>query len=157
RGIEVLTVDHQVINRCEIFDEADLDAAVAHFEELQPPARPLENAASEATERYWKHFAVRDWAALGEVVADGISSDDRRRVVNAGIRHGRDAEIEEMRAIADTGTRNATFSVTATRGQRLALCRFLLSGRDRRPEAFSSEMLGLVQINAEGQLAGRVL
>jgi hypothetical protein len=109
------------------------------------------------TERFWNYFAARDWAALGEVVADDISSDDRRRVVNAGIRHGRDAEIAEMRAIADTGTANVTFSVTATRGQRLALCRFLLAGRDRRPEAFRSEMLGLVEINAESQLAARVL
>ena len=49
------------------------------------------------------HFAARDWDAMAKVLADDISIDDRRRVVNAGIRHGRDAEIANMRAIADVG------------------------------------------------------
>ena len=38
---------------------------------------------------------------MAEMLADDISTDDRRRVVNAGIRHGRDAEIADMRATAD--------------------------------------------------------
>ena len=40
---------------------------------------------------------------MAEILADDFSSDDRRRVVNAGVRHGRDAEIANMRAIADLG------------------------------------------------------
>ena len=36
RMIDVLTVEGDLINRCEIFDEADLDAALARFDELQP-------------------------------------------------------------------------------------------------------------------------
>ena len=35
-----------------------------------------------------------------------FSSDDRRRVVGAGVRQGRDAEIADMRAIADLGITN---------------------------------------------------
>ena len=46
-AIELLTVDGDRINRCEIFDEADLDAALARFDELQPQAPRLENAASQ--------------------------------------------------------------------------------------------------------------
>ena len=34
RMIELLTVDGDLINRCELFDEADLDAALARFDEL---------------------------------------------------------------------------------------------------------------------------
>jgi hypothetical protein len=34
----VLTVDGDLINRCEIFDEADIDAALARFDELSRPA-----------------------------------------------------------------------------------------------------------------------
>ena len=37
RGITVLTVEGDLINRCEIFDEADLDAAIAKFDELSRP------------------------------------------------------------------------------------------------------------------------
>ena len=100
-----MTVEGDLINRSEIFDEADLDAALARFDELSRPAPRLENAASQVYERFWTYFAARDWDAMAEILADDISSDDRRRVVNAGIRHGRDAEIANMRAIADSGPR----------------------------------------------------
>ncbi len=83
RAIDLLTVEGDLISGCEIFDEADLDAALARFEELHPQARRLENAASQVVERFWTHFAARDWAALAEILADDISIDDRRRVVNA--------------------------------------------------------------------------
>ncbi len=59
-------------------------------------------------ERFRTYFAARDWDAMAELLADDISVDDRRRVVNAGIRHGRDAEIANMRAIADVGFKNIT-------------------------------------------------
>ena len=36
----------------EIFDEADIDAALARFDELSRPTRLLENTASQATERF---------------------------------------------------------------------------------------------------------
>ena len=47
RGVELLTVEGDLINRCEIFDEADLDAAIAKFEELHPQAPRLENTTSQ--------------------------------------------------------------------------------------------------------------
>ena len=50
--IDILTVDGDLINRCEIFDEADLDAAFARFDELSRPAPRLENAASQVEERF---------------------------------------------------------------------------------------------------------
>ena len=90
-----MTVEGDLVNRCEVFDEADLDAALARFDELSRPAPRLENAASQVAERFLAHFAARDWDAMAEILADDISIDDRRRVVNAGIRHGRDAEIAD--------------------------------------------------------------
>ena len=32
--VALFTVDGDLINRCELFDEAELDAAIARFEEL---------------------------------------------------------------------------------------------------------------------------
>ncbi len=122
RMVDLVTVDGDLINRGELFDEADLDAALARFDELSRPAPRLENAASQVDERFWTYFAARDWAAMAEMLADDMFTDDRRRVVNAGVRHGRDAEIANMRAIADLGA-NVTSIVMATRGERLVLAR----------------------------------
>ncbi|ORB68363.1 BTAD domain-containing putative transcriptional regulator [Mycolicibacterium tusciae] len=157
REIAVTTVDGDMISRTELYDEADLDAALARFDELNPPAPGPQNAATEVEERFQASFAARDWAAMGETLADNIFADDRRRVVNAGIRHGRDAKIADMRATADLGTKNARSTVIAIRGQRLALVGIRLSGRDQRPDAFHTEMLGIVEINADRRMATRVL
>ena len=157
RIVELMTVEGGLINRAEVFDEADIDAAIARFEELHPQAARLENAASRVDERFQACFVARDWAAMAKILADDISADDRRRVVNAGIRHGRDAKIADMRATADLGTKNGTSTVIAIRGQRLALVRIRLSGRDQRPDAFHTEMLGITEINADNRMAARVL
>ena len=43
--VSLLTFEGNLISRCEIFDEADLDAALARFEELTTPSPRLENSA----------------------------------------------------------------------------------------------------------------
>ncbi len=75
--------------------------------------------------------------------------DDRRRVVNAGVRRGRDAEIANMRAIADLGVtrRDVDRHRDPRRAPRPHRVRF--SGRDQRPEAFHTEVLGIVEIDAD--------
>ena len=67
-----MTVDGDLISRCEVFDETDLDAALARFDELSRPAPQLENTASQADHRFWTYFAARDWAAIAEISADDI-------------------------------------------------------------------------------------
>ena len=67
------------------------------------------------------YFAARDWDAYAEILSDDVCMDDRRQVVNAGVRRGRDAEIASMRAIADVGVTRFTSNVIAIRGERLAL------------------------------------
>ncbi|GAH44469.1 unnamed protein product, partial [marine sediment metagenome] len=146
RVVSVFTVEGDMVNRCEVFDEAAIDAALARFEELHPQTRRLENAASQAVERYSAHFAARDWNALAKVLADDISIDDRRRVVNAGIQHGRDAEIANLRAAADAGFMDLTSVVIAARGERLILTH--ASGREGGSGEFLSDALGVVEINS---------
>ena len=43
RVISVLTLEGDKFNRCEVYDDTDLDAALARFEELQPQTPRLEN------------------------------------------------------------------------------------------------------------------
>ncbi|MFZ0834631.1 MAG: hypothetical protein WAM92_16455 [Mycobacterium sp.] len=152
REIILLTVEGKKLNRCEIFDEADVDAARARFDELRLQTRQLENAASRANERFASRFAARDWAAIADTLADDICSDDRRRVVNAGVRRGRDTNVADLRAVANVGVMTIPATVIATRGERLALLRSRLSGRDTGPEAYHNEVLQVVEVNGDNRI-----
>ena len=61
RGIHFLTLDGGMVNRCEIFDEADLDAALARFEQLSIPALRLKTICGRA---YFGRLRGRDWDAM---------------------------------------------------------------------------------------------
>jgi DNA-binding SARP family transcriptional activator len=156
RAIDVLTVEGDRITSCEIFDEADLDAALARFEELHPQTRRLENAASQVVERFWKYFAGRHWDAMAETMADDFCTDDRRRVANAGVLHGRAAHITNMRAVAEVGFEGLSSTVIATRGQRLALIRFRTSMRGSPPGEVIADVVGIVEIGADNRLVAAV-
>ncbi|MDQ1508870.1 MAG: hypothetical protein QOG50_714, partial [Actinomycetota bacterium] len=141
--------------RLEVYEEDDVDAALAHFEELRPKTRRLENTASQVTERHSAHFAARDWDALAKVLADDFVTDDRRRAVNAGIRHGRDAEIANLRAVAEVGITYTAFVVIAARGERLILVR--ASVGDGVSTEFATDALSVVEINSHNQIAAIVI
>ena len=105
RDIHILTVEGDTLSRSELFDESDIDAALTTFDELTRPTRQLENTASRVTGRFYAYFAVRDWAAMTDMVADGFYGTDRRLVVNADL-DGRDAVIESFRAAAYSARRD---------------------------------------------------
>ena len=52
RMIDIFTVEGGLVCLCEVFDEADLDAALARFDELHTRAPRLENAATRAEDRF---------------------------------------------------------------------------------------------------------
>jgi DNA-binding SARP family transcriptional activator len=157
RVIALLTVDGDLINRCELFDEVDIDAALAKFDELDRPARRLENAASRVDERLQACISARAWELMAEMLADDTFIEDRRRVVNAGFLHGRDAVVAILREAVGRGVTNITTAVIATRGERLALVCARYSANDERTEAFPVDVLGIVEIDADGRIAARVL
>ncbi len=152
RAIDVVTVEGDRITGCEIFDEADLDAALVRFDELQAQVRRLENAATRTVDQFFAHFAVRDWDAMAEILADDVSADDRRSVVNAGIRRGRDHEMANWRATDDLWTIDVRTTV-ATRGEHIALIRFVFSSKDRGPQAFSVAAFAVVETNDDNRIA----
>ena len=156
QGISLAMVHGDMFDHCEFFDEADLDAALARFDQLSQPAPRLENAASRVDERFTAHFAVRDWDAMAELTADDICIDDRRHVVNAGFRRGRDAEIANLRARAETGVETITSAVVAVRGERLALTRTRFWGHDQRPEDFHTVALCIIEIGTDERIVTRV-
>nr|WP_272930376.1 BTAD domain-containing putative transcriptional regulator [Mycobacterium paraintracellulare] len=157
RTVVVGVTDGDLYHRVEVFDESDLDAALARFEELHRQAPRLQNTASQVSDRFLAHFAARDWGAMAEMTADDFSSDDRRRVVGAGVQLGRDVDIDNMRAWADVGIASMTSHVIATRGDRLFLGRTRFFGPEQGPDTFHSEVLGLVEIDTENRVVARVV
>ena len=152
RELNVVMISGELTARSELFDESDLDAALARFDELDCPATRLENTASRTYRRFIEGFATRDWAVLGEVIADDVCHDDRRRVVNGGIQHGRDAVVANMRAVAGVGVGNLEFALVATRGDRLALGRERVSG-DERPDSFGIDVLVIAEVDADNRFS----
>ncbi|MDM4142531.1 MULTISPECIES: BTAD domain-containing putative transcriptional regulator [Mycobacterium] len=157
RAVSVVTIAGDLIDRSEFFDESGLDAAIVRFEQLTRPVQQPENAASRANQRFQAWFAARDWMALAEGLADNVFHDDRRRVVGMGVRRGRDAMIAEIRALVGIGVMTATSDVIATRGQHVVLSRVRTWGRDRRPEAFHTDALEMIQIDADEKIVARVV
>src|SRR6516165_9921071 len=157
RMIEIFTVEGDLLSRAEVFDEADLDAALARFEELQPQAPRPENAASRADERYRACFVARDWVAMAQILTDDTLMDDRRRVVGIGVRRGRDVQIADMTGGAKLGITSLTETVIATRGERLVLLRGRFGDQDHRPEAFYSEILNVVEIDTDERILARIM
>jgi hypothetical protein len=153
--IMMFTVEGDLITRVEVFDEADLEVALARFEELHPQSPRLENAASRVYERFVARWVARDWDGVSETLADNIFNDDRRRVVNAGLRHGRDATIASMRASAALGVSAGAPTVVATRGERLVLNRECFSIREQASETVVAEVLGIVEIDADERIVTR--
>jgi len=92
-----------------------------------------------------------------EILAEEYSSDDRRHVVNVGVRHGRDVAIANMQTTAELGITFWASDVIATRGSRLVLSRDRWSGHDQRPDAFHTDVLSIVEINADNQIAARAM
>lgn len=155
RDVNLLAFEHQRISRCEIYDESDLDAALAKFDELCRPARRLQNAASQATDRFLERFTARDWDAMGKAVTDDISFDDRRQVINADLQTGREAFVENFRIAADLGATQFPTAI-ATRGERLVLARARFSLGGGTPEEFGLDLLHVIKVDADDRIAATV-
>src|ERR1700761_6688298 len=135
---------------------AELDAAHARFEEAHP-RRSHENVATRVYERLHEYFATRDWNGLAEALAADIFTDDRRPVVNAGIRQGPDAVVTEISGLTEIGVQKSTSDIIATRGEYLALSRARSLGHDQHPEAFYSELLHVVEINTDQKVTAIIV
>ncbi|SPM31844.1 hypothetical protein MTAB308_5369 [Mycobacterium terramassiliense] len=157
RSVDLMLVDGEMLSRVEVFDEADVDAAIARFDQLSRPARRLENAACHMFERMQACFTARDWDALSDTLVEDFHNEDRRRVVNGGVQRGRGAAVETIRWAADLGVTHATSSVIATRGERLVLAHARYSQGDENPETFHADPLQLAEIDADGRLAAIIV
>ena len=157
RIVELLTREGDLGKRCEIFKEADLDAALATFDELSQLAPQLQNAASQVAERFWVYFAANDRALISDIMAVDISIEDRRQVVNSGLRRGRDAVIDDMQVRVNSGVRQTRPSVIATRGAHLVLGRITYTAEDERPDPFVIEIIFIIETDANDVVSALIV
>lgn len=155
RDIHLVLVDGEILCHSELFDEADCHVALTRFDELSQSVPRLENSATRAFGRFESSFCARDWDAIADAATDNLSIDDRRRIVNVGIRYGRETAVGDLQATADIGFALTTSGVTATRGERLALVRVRGSGAD--PEAIQNDALNVVEVDADGRTVAVVV
>nr|WP_231988704.1 BTAD domain-containing putative transcriptional regulator [Mycobacterium sp. 1274761.0] len=153
RALDITMVDGDAVSGIELFDEAELDAALAKFDELCRQSS-LENRASRVAERLYACFAARDWDGLGDTLAEDICLDDRRKVIGSGIRRGRELNVADLRVVADLGARSISQVVLATRGERLVLGRvhFVINGQDIY-ENFHTHALRVFEIDDDNRIA----
>ena len=153
RQTSLLTVEGGLVNRCEIFDEMDLAAAVARFDELVRPASLLDNAATRIWDRMADAFNrrhVEDFLALS---AADIRYDDRRR----GLRDEFEGSSAQRKAVlamfeAPSDSVHMTAEPIAIRGSRLALNRLCFRDTEFDDRPITVEMLQTVEVNESGLL-----
>ena len=157
RDVHVLAVEGEMVSRSELFDEADLDAAIARFDQLSRPAPRLENAASQVNERFQACFAARDWDALAEMLADDLL---QRRSSSGGEWRRQQAGMPRSKVSGrpPTSGHARTSDVIATRGGRLVLTRDRYSRGDEQPRGVRPRCsYTIVEIDADERIAAVVM
>ena len=151
----VLTVAGDVLNRVEIFDETDLDAALARFDDLHPQERRLENTATRVSHCYAEAFASRNWNAVSEQLADDFSIDDRRRTVNGGsaVAAKPRSRICKRLPVSVLWRQRGWSSPPGGTGFTLTQARF--SGGDDEP--FENELLNVIEVDADERMMAVVV
>jgi hypothetical protein len=152
----LVTVEGELINRCELFDEADIDAALARFDELNAAAPHLENAATRARARQAEAFNSRnlDGFLAGYSIAEARYEDRRKGLRDDAAGPGL---TKRARALFEAPKRWRTeMEPVAIRGPRLALTRdkYLDTDSDR---TITAEHLTLTEVDDEGLVRATIL
>ena len=151
--LHLLTVEGDLISRYELFDEADLDAALARFDELNRPAPRLENAASRVDER----FSAIHGPRLGRHGRD-IGRRRFSRRSSSGRERGRptwsrcrDCEHAGDRRprVDEHGRRPSSRPAGSASSSAVSASRAATSG----PRPFDTDVLDIVEINADNRIA----
>jgi hypothetical protein len=152
RTLSVVTIKDGLIDHCELFDEADLDAALARFEELDRRAPQLDNAAVRCWRRAADAINRRDLQAFLSEAAPHARWEDRRRLLSA---EG-EALPEVVRAVFEMSAGwHIDTDVVAIRGSHLALTRDTYRDRTDPLSPVTLEQLTLMEVGDDG--IGRTL
>ncbi len=154
----VFGADGQLV-RWEQFDgdrEAD---ALARFDALAPvPAVPgvarIENAATHHLEEFAAAWNAHDWRRIEAGYAPGFQRFDRRKLILLDL--DRDQHLQWARTSFEMSASRMAIKVRATRGDRLALAKFLITASDGDFGATEVEFLSVVELDDSGASTAHV-
>ena len=146
REIALLTVDGDLVNRCEMFDETDIGAALASFDELDRPAPLLENAATRTWARSIDAFNRRDMNGYLALMTTNGRLEDRRKGLGALLDGpARRKAIQELFEPPESW-RLSTEPI-AIRGSRLSLTRECCRDTDAPDQPITVEVLTAIEVD----------
>jgi SnoaL-like domain len=148
REVVILTVDGDLVNRCEMFDEDDLANAIARFDELSPPTPHFENAATRTWRQIVDACNRRDADGfLALASADG-HLEDRRKGLRASHEGLARRKAAQAMCRAPKGWRMEVEPV-AIRGHRLALTRERWRDTEEADWPITVEALTLTEVTRD--------
>jgi hypothetical protein len=150
RMIYFLTIEGDLISRLEVFDEADLDAALARFDELDRPTSQIENAATRIWVRLSDAFNRRDLEGFLNLTSADMRYEDRRKGLGDVVKGA--ARRKAVQAMFETAPRSWRIEVEpiAVRGHRLSLIRVRYRDIDEADRPITVELLEITQVSQGG-------
>ena len=145
REITLLTVDGDRVNRGEMFDEVDLDAALARFDELDRPVPLLENASTRTWVRLVDAYNRRDMSGFLALMTEGARLDDRRKGLR-GIHDGLALWKNVQQLFQAASNWRSGMEVIATRGSQLSLTRHRVRDIDETDQPIMWEALSVMEV-----------
>ncbi len=145
REVTLLTFDGDLINRCELFDEDDLDAALARFDKLALVPSRLDNLATRPNTSLTTAFNCRSPNAYGAALDANARYEDRRR----GLRSEGPLDLDFARGMifAASASWQLEIEAVAIRGHRLALSRYTFRDNDEAGQPVVVEALVVTEGN----------
>ena len=153
REVVLLTFEAGMVNHFEVFDETDLAAAVARFDELDRPASRLDNAATRIWARVADAFNRRDLEGFLALSTANLRYEDRRK----GLRDEFDGSSAQRKAVlamfeASPSSVQMTAEPIAIRGSRLSLNHVCYRDTEYDDRPITVEMLQIVEVSEAGLL-----
>ncbi len=143
------------VARLELFQDDDLDAAMARFHELDGSEAPADTTWNRA-DRAGREFALAvATGRVGEVPVDDLVVVEDRRSMLSNTYNGRDSVIDGWRTTGTVRPWNVEFDTLAVRGDDLALIVGHFSKVDD-PDT-SIENVLVIRVNADGLIDRAVM
>ena len=145
--VDLLAVEGDRISRVEFFDEADLDAALARFDELEQPTPSSENAATRVWAGATDAFNRRDVDGLLALANPESRYEDRRKglrdIVEGSLRR---KSLDVMFETVPSSWRIEVEPI-AIRGSRLSLTRGCYRDVDDADQPIAVELLHVIELD----------
>ena len=150
REIALLMVKGDAVNHCEIFDETDLDIALARFDEINRPAPAVENASTRAWARLTEAFNRRDVNGfIALTTADGRLDDRRKGLHSVLDGPARQNNFHQLLELTPSPWRMEVEPI-AIRGSRLSLIRGCLRDYADTDSPITLELLTVMEVSDGG-------